>query len=57
MNSNWVAKWKEMTTREEEEMKEVEEEEEDDARLSNAAKMMADAANCMAYEQLQQQPQ
>jgi hypothetical protein len=58
MNSNWAAKWKEMTTQEEEEMKEEEEEEEeDDARLRNAAKMMADAANWVAYEQLQQQPQ
>ena len=54
MNSNWKAKWEEMTTREEEEMKE-----EDDARLINAAKMMADAANWVTYEQLklQQQPQ
>ncbi|XP_061998937.1 uncharacterized protein LOC133716235 [Rosa rugosa] len=46
MNSNWAAKWEEMTSKEEEEMQEEEEEEEEvDARLRIANKMMADAAN------------
>ncbi|XP_024164181.1 uncharacterized protein LOC112171195 [Rosa chinensis] len=59
MNYNLGAKWEhEMTTNEEEEeMQEEEEEEEVDASLRFANKMMADAGNWWAYEQLHQQPQ
>ncbi|XP_062021001.1 uncharacterized protein LOC133737476 [Rosa rugosa] len=51
MNYNLGAKWEEMTTNEEEEEEEV------DASLKIANKIMADAGNWWAHEQLHQQPQ